>query len=122
MSAISKYVESLWSFDGRITRCEWWLGMLVTYAAFGLSTVPMVIHDAFVILPIVMGLLTTWWALTLHAKRWHDHNNSGWWTLVMFVPFLGAILTLLVLGCLKGTEGPNKYGLSRYEPKAEACT
>ena len=67
----------------------------------------------------------------LTAKRFHDLNISGWWTLVLFVPNLlqssgkyvifftiFAIINLIVLLFLlfkKGTKGPNRFGLDPLE-------
>lgn len=48
--------------------------------------------------------------ISLHVRRLHDLNRSGWWLLVIFcIPF-GIIISWIVLMCLKGTTGPNKYG------------
>jgi uncharacterized membrane protein YhaH (DUF805 family) len=55
-------------------------------------------------------VLAIWIALALHAKRWHDRGKSGWWTLIVLVPFIGAIWLFVELGCLRGTVGPNQYG------------
>ena len=47
-------------------------------------------------------------ALSLNVRRLHDQNKTGWWVLLIFVPF-GSIV-LLVLMCLAGTPGANQYG------------
>jgi uncharacterized membrane protein YhaH (DUF805 family) len=46
---------------------------------------------------------------SLASRRLHDTGRTGWWQLVVLVPWLGG-LVLLVLLALKGTPGPNKYG------------
>jgi uncharacterized membrane protein YhaH (DUF805 family) len=51
--------------------------------------------------------------LSLHVRRLHDINYRGWWIILNFIPLLGAIF-LLILSCLKGTKGPNRFG---EEPK-----
>lgn len=43
-------------------------------------------------------------------KRWHDHDKSGWWFLLSFVPYLGGLVSFVICGCLRGTRGPNRYG------------
>ena len=48
--------------------------------------------------------------LAVYAKRWHDRDKSGWWTLIGLVPFIGAIWLLVECGILEGTRGPNSYG------------
>ena len=44
------------------------------------------------------------------AKRWHDRDKSGWWVLIGFIPVIGFLWTLVECGCLKGTDGDNRYG------------
>ena len=44
----------------------------------------------------------------LAIRRLHDLNASGWYILLMFVPF-GQLLILWLM-FKKGTTGPNKYG------------
>jgi uncharacterized membrane protein YhaH (DUF805 family) len=36
-------------------------------------------------------------------------DKSGWWIFITFVPFIGGIW-FLVLMCLAGTPGPNRFG------------
>jgi len=110
------------SFEGRINRAKWWLGLLILVilhgiawgicaALFGLPVEP---HDPnFVVFWIVFGILMLiliWPTLALYTKRWHDRGKSGWWTLIAFVPLIGGIWILIELGILEGTRGPNQYG------------
>ena len=61
-------------------------------------------------------------------KRLHDRDKSGWWLLVFYLlptvlnelsgissllAFVSVAITIwaiVELGCLRGTQGPNKYG------------
>ena len=61
-----------------------------------------------------LALLVLWLGLivpgiAVAVRRLHDTNRSGWWLLLCFVPFVGAIV-LLVWMCSEGTKGANKYG------------
>ena len=47
--------------------------------------------------------------LAVAVRRLHDQDKSGWWILIGFVPLIGGIW-LLVLYCLDGTPGPNRFG------------
>ena len=63
---------------------------------------------------------------SLYVRRLHDTNRSGLWILIIFVPFIGAILgfsllivinlilimfiTLVFFFCLKGDTGQNNFG------------
>ncbi len=64
---------------------------------------------------------TAYLGLALNAKRWHDRNKSGWWSLLGLIPVLGLFLIVFELGCYKGTSGPNKYGPDPNHPANEAA-
>ena len=55
-------------------------------------------------------IATLYLVFAVYAKRWHDHNKSGWWTLIALVPFIGAIWLIVELGILEGNRGANQYG------------
>jgi len=54
--------------------------------------------------------------IAVTVRRLHDRDMSGWWYLGVAVlgqvPYLGALIQLgfLVLMCLPGTPGPNRFG------------
>jgi uncharacterized membrane protein YhaH (DUF805 family) len=52
------------------------------------------------------------------VRRLHDIGMSGWWLLIIFIPFLGAV-ALLVMYCLDSQPGTNRYGPN---PKAIEAT
>jgi uncharacterized membrane protein YhaH (DUF805 family) len=101
--------------DGRIGRQSFWIGVLVLW---GISIVLMVIdgvlgtqlEGGLGILGLLFLLISIYPAIMLYAKRWHDRNKSGWWTLIILVPIVGAIWFLVELGFLRGTAGNNNYG------------
>ena len=114
------------SFDGRISRSEYWLGVgALLSCAFltGLFAVaigamknalPQPLH---LILAMLVGLLAVCVMITfmfghlaLVVKRLHDHNMSGWWILAQVIPYIGPFCLFVILGCLRGTQGPNQYG------------
>jgi uncharacterized membrane protein YhaH (DUF805 family) len=128
-------LQTFTSFDGRIPRKTFWLSFLVlliiswilqfiAFAVFGGSMMSMdpnaspeaqaaAMEQAFsgMMLPLgIVVLLTLWPSLAIYAKRWHDRNKSGWWSLIMFVPIIGGIWMLVELGFLRGTEGANRFG------------
>ncbi|MBZ9681107.1 DUF805 domain-containing protein [Mesorhizobium sp. ESP6-5] len=109
----------LTSFDGRINRGKFWAGIGV----FIVIGVIAFILDAILgtrvttasgaqigIIGILFALASIYFAIALYAKRWHDRNKSGWWTLIGFVPVIGGIWLLVELGILEGTRGANQYG------------
>ncbi len=48
-------------------------------------------------------------SITVAIRRLHDGDHSGWLLLWLLLPFIGWII-LLVLYCLRGTPGPNRFG------------
>lgn len=62
---------------------------------------------SFMILVIALAILML--AFSIWAKRLHDINRSGWWSLLLFVP-LGNLLLFVYLLFKKGDSGKNKYG------------
>ena len=119
------------SFDGRIGRQTWWLGlialvvlqwivMFVLSLVFGFSMMgnmdannpeAMGMAMGAMSVPFIIVLLIFLWpGLALYAKRWHDRGKSGWWTLILLIPIIGGLWALIELGFLRGTEGPNQYG------------
>ena len=111
------------SFEGRISRKEWWIGFILLYilqfvvyyvtAVMGIITVDPVTGEmspSGALALIVIILIFLWPALALHAKRWHDRGKSGWWTLITLVPVIGGLWLLIELGFLKGNDAANRYG------------
>ncbi len=118
------------SLDGRIPRKGFWLGFLVlliiswilqfiAFAAFGISMMgdPNATPEqamqqmSGMMIPLgIVLLLTLWPTICLYAKRWHDRDKSGWWSLILLIPIIGGIWMLVELGFLRGTDGPNRFG------------
>jgi uncharacterized membrane protein YhaH (DUF805 family) len=44
------------------------------------------------------------------AKRCHDRDRSGWFQLIVLIPFIGPLWLLVELGFLRGTQGMNRFG------------
>jgi uncharacterized membrane protein YhaH (DUF805 family) len=69
---------------------------------------------------VLLFILYLFALVSVAIKRLHDQDMSGGWVLACFVPYLGELFSLIVLGCLRGTEGSNDYGPDPLEPeKAE---
>lgn len=116
-------LDTLFSFQGRIGRGRWWLGVLfqtVAYfvvfgfvvARFGAAPAPAPGPNPLVLLGFVMlcVVLLTWMGFALNAKRWHDRGKSGWWTFLNLVPMIGPIWVLVELGFLAGPDHDNRFG------------
>jgi uncharacterized membrane protein YhaH (DUF805 family) len=72
------------------------LGM--TIGGLGYGFIYLLYNLAVVILGLAVGV-----------RRLHDVGKSGWFILIVLIPVIGAIW-LLVLLCMEGNLGQNKYG------------
>lgn len=106
----------LTSFDGRINRAKFWAGvvmMVIINIIANLLDMMLgldVADSGAGIISIVAGLASLYIALAIYAKRWHDRDKSGWWSLIALVPVIGGIWILVELGILEGTRGANRFG------------
>lgn len=106
-------------FNGRSTRKEFWMFMLgCNIATFALGLIALADTNyghtgaignlafgmiALIILGVIIPLIAA------QVRRLHDQDRSGFLALLNLIPYLG-FLVVLVLMCVPGTEGENKYG------------
>ena len=135
---LRRYAE----FSGRSRRKEFWmfaLGVMLVYMACGLlmlggglassfqtaGTVPPAFTPVFwlgagLLGIVALGLLVPSVAVTV--RRLHDRDMSGWWypgfVLIGLIPYVGFLgnIAFLVLMCLPGTPGPNRFGTDPKNP------
>jgi len=106
----------LTSFDGRINRGKFWASVGLIFVGSIIATIlDNVLGTKFSGKPYgfiyaIYALAMLYPAFAVYAKRWHDRNKSGWWSLILLVPFIGAIWFLVECGILEGTRGANQYG------------
>ncbi|MBK5570958.1 DUF805 domain-containing protein [Ensifer sp. SSB1] len=117
--------QTFTSIDGRIGRQTWWLAQVVVWIA---TTAAVFAGGALLALSgvdnyaagfslmhlmvFIVLVASTYFSLVVNIKRWHDHGRSGWWNLALFVPVVGPLLGLVMLGFLPGDEGDNRFGPS----------
>ena len=104
-------------FDGRASRSEYWLFVLVQWVLLvgvvaGLAAA--LPHERASAPFMVMGVATVLITLLLPSlavtsRRLHDSGLSFAWWLISFIPVIGGFVNL-VLMCLGGTRGGNQYG------------
>ncbi len=126
-------------FEGRARRTEFWLFCCLFVGALLLAYYLDTIDGERVPIAAGMGILelSTFMILLLPslssgARRLHDSNRSGWWMMLLYIPYLGWILSLnneramaasaggLLVGCialvillvLPGDEEENRFGLN----------
>lgn len=97
--------------SGRIGRTRYMAAGFVLLTAMVLLThfvVQRMSVGAFVFFGLGM-LAMLFLSMRLAVLRLHDINRSGWWSLVMLVPYVGGVASLVV-ALLPGTEGSNEHG------------
>ena len=128
--------QILFSFDGRIRRTHYWLGLIG--AGFALGIVAFIVVLIFgggammvaqgggsagqaaggglaivgFILYLAILVVGVWIGLALQIKRWHDRDKAWPWVFISFIPIVGAFWVLIECGFLDGTMGPNRFGPS----------
>lgn len=106
-------------FNGRSTRKEFWMFMLggnIVTSVLGLIALAdtdfghtgAIGNLAFgMIALVILGVIIP--LIAVQVRRLHDQDKSGFLALLNLIPYLG-FLVVLVLMCVPGTEGENKYG------------
>lgn len=122
----SRIVWMFFSTQGRIGRASFWGFTLVTLIAYYIAaacigffffflfaakrdmSVQAALWLDILIFPVM--ILFLWATIAIQVKRWHDHDMSGWWWFLWFVPAVGPIVALVLLGFVRGTIGRNQFG------------
>jgi uncharacterized membrane protein YhaH (DUF805 family) len=116
MMALQKYAV----FTGRAQRKEYWyfylFSVLITLA---LAILDMLIgsFDKVSGVGVLSGLYSLAVLipnLAVTVRRLHDTGRSGWWFLIVLVPFIGGIVLLIFL-VQDSMPGTNQYGANPKE-------
>jgi uncharacterized membrane protein YhaH (DUF805 family) len=108
----------LLSLEGRIPRSTYWLKFFVPVIVLAIiagvldSVLGTGSPEGFGggIISGLLGLALIWPSIATGVKRLHDRDMSGWWLLIQLIPVVGFFFWLIVIGILKGTTGPNRFG------------
>lgn len=105
--------QILFSLRGRVPRKVFWL-----YGVLGPLLVSVMLEMLLGIVGVserrtelLTTLLLVWPCSAVSVKRWHDRDKSGWWMLVYLIPLIGVLWTLIANGLLRGSSGPNRFGV-----------
>jgi uncharacterized membrane protein YhaH (DUF805 family) len=103
------------NFSGRASRSEYWYFALFVF----IVVIALTIIDGFMgtldvksghgLLSSIFSLAILIPQLAVQVRRLHDVDKSGWWLLIYLIPIIG-VIWMLVLYCIKGTEGENRFG------------
>ena len=102
-------------FEGRARRKEYWMFALFNgIVGVAISWIASLLAGAtgmngITYLGALYNLAVFIPGLAVSVRRLHDIGKSGWWFLILLVPFIGAIV-LLIFFCLDSQPGGNKYG------------
>ena len=110
------------SFKGRAQRAEYWYFTLV----YALIYIAALFIDEFLgtksrhkggtgLITMLTSFALFIPAIAVSARRLHDIGKSGWWQLIVVIPFLG-FLVFVSYAIRDSVPGSNKYGPS---PKTE---
>ena len=123
---LKRYAE----FSGRSRRKEYWmftLGIIIVYLVLALvmgigfmgsDAGGGLLSGAGAVVFILFALAVFIPGLAVQVRRFHDIDKSGWFVLLNFIPYIGAIIVLVMM-CLEGTKGPNRFGPDPKGPSEE---
>ena len=109
---LSEYLKLAFTADGRLPRKQYWtvygVQLSITILMFVFAFMAAEFGFPYLFVLVVVSVLLNWVAsICISVKRLHDCNVSGWWWLLLM---WFSWISIIVLGCIKGTEGPNRYG------------
>jgi uncharacterized membrane protein YhaH (DUF805 family) len=110
------FLLRIFSLEGRITREQFWIIIVLTYGLLYLSIrlagyfnlITSV--NAVVYISVVITLLGFFITMATLVKRYHDLGKSGQWALILFLPYLGFFWVLIECGFVEGEAKSNIYG------------
>jgi uncharacterized membrane protein YhaH (DUF805 family) len=110
MDAMRRYVD----FSGRASRSQFWLFVLFYVIIIIIAVVIDILvfnslEGGIGVLQLLVVLIHLIPSIAISVRRLHDTDRSGWWIFISLVPLIGSIW-LIVLYCLDGTQGNNRFG------------
>lgn len=117
-SALDSVFTKYFSFKGRASRSEYWwyqlMYFIILIAAFSFDVYLFDPNAPVSLNPL--SYFTSFWLLanivpnlTVSVRRLHDSGKSGLFWLVLFIPFIGSIL-FIILMVLESDHRDNIYG------------
>ena len=114
---VSTMFNFLFSLKGRLNRMPFNLFiipfLIVGYTPYYAPEFVFYLDSVFKKIPVfglVVCLGIMWSSLAVTVKRLHDFDKSGWFFILLLIPYLGHALVLIPL-LIKGTDGLNEYGV-----------
>jgi uncharacterized membrane protein YhaH (DUF805 family) len=110
--AIASGFQNYVNFRGRAARSEfWWWTLFSILASIVAGLVDVVLFGVAGISLIqnLVGLALFLPGLAVSVRRLHDLDRTGWWMLIALTVI--GIIVLIAWDCIRGTVGPNRFGL-----------
>jgi uncharacterized membrane protein YhaH (DUF805 family) len=109
--AIRQQIDNVMNFNGRASRSAyWWYWLATVVVVIVLEIFSAVVGSTALTLLIGLVLLVVSLSgLSVAVRRMHDTDKSGWMLLLGLIPFIGGIIVIVML-CLPGTPGQNRFG------------
>ena len=116
-------VVNIYNSVGRINRVQYLKYKLALFA-FGLVLIlaALLIGNVFNLIAPVVGFIATMFLMLVAAlpiflgdillgvRRLHDMNLTGWFMVLMFIPYINLLFTAFLF-CWKGNDGKNEYDI-----------
>lgn len=109
-------ILDFFSTKKRLNRKKYILRLLILCAFLIAVITVFAITDTMLQIPAFMPLAMLaasiiFWISFLMATicRLHDLGRSGWWCVILFVPYVNLVFAIYLI-LFKGSDGPNKYG------------
>jgi len=124
-SYLNTYIEvakKYMVFTGRSRRTEYWTFTLINIAILIiLSVLGAILGSIAGILGTIVSIVSMLFSLAIllpgiaaGIRRLHDTGRSGWWLLIVLVPFVGGLILIYFL-VLDSQPGSNQYGANPKE-------
>ena len=97
------------TFTGRVTRKQYLAGFGILCLSSFVIVLLQELHPLTEILAFPLCIEFALILFSLHVRRLHDLNQSGWVVIGYFIPFVNFILAIYVL-FWPGKDEKNKYG------------
>lgn len=135
--AVARYYKNYFNFSGRATRSEYWwplLMQLIVYLALVVAFLSSIGIEnsasddmsgapfAIILAGLLFMIFNTIPGYAVSARRFHDLDQTGWLVLVFVIANAFIVVSAfaqLIWFCIKGTDGPNKYGPDPYGYEAD---
>lgn len=115
-SNLETYQPKLLSSNGRIGRLRYLGYSLIAMIIFGFIlgliaslAIPNMPETSAMIMMVVLYIPLLVFSIIFAKRRFNDLNHSGWWQLIIYIPFVGILVALYLL-LWPGTKGSNNYG------------